>query len=371
MKIEMILTNRFDPDWRVYKEALYLLSKGHSVEILCWDRENEYPEKREEIIQGIKIKRFFVYSQYGSGIKQIPKLFQFAKLCKKYIKENNVQYDVMHCHDLDGIIVGHHITDKTKRLVFDMHEFYEGNGYEKIAKIIRRVVNFYQSKSWKIIHVNDQQVIPMKEKNKKKLVYLPNYPEQAKFKDFTHIESDILQVNYTGYVRYLVPLTNLIRAVKGLEKVQVCINGSGKILEELKEEAKECSNVKITGAYQHTDVAKFYAESDLTYIVYNKGDKNDETALPTKFFESIITQTPIMVSKNSLMEQKTKEYDIGFCVDGTKETEIREVLQELIKNKQVLKQKSKNMEKIKNSFTWEEVVKSLDKIYQAKDGGKE
>ena len=71
MKIIMILTNGFAPDLRVYKEAKYLAQKGNEVQILCWDRENQYINKPVEQLGKIKIVRFFVQSKYGSGLKQI------------------------------------------------------------------------------------------------------------------------------------------------------------------------------------------------------------------------------------------------------------------------------------------------------------
>ena len=61
-KVYMILTNGFDPDVRVYKEAKYLVEKNFEVTILCWDRRCEYIDKKEEILDGIKIKRFFIPS---------------------------------------------------------------------------------------------------------------------------------------------------------------------------------------------------------------------------------------------------------------------------------------------------------------------
>lgn len=47
------LTNAYDPDVRVYKEAVYLVRRGFSVTILCWDRtpEKEYPA--HEVKEGI------------------------------------------------------------------------------------------------------------------------------------------------------------------------------------------------------------------------------------------------------------------------------------------------------------------------------
>ena len=57
--VKMILTNGFDPDLRVYKEAKYIISLGHQLEIICWDRESRYKDKPSETIEGISIKRFY------------------------------------------------------------------------------------------------------------------------------------------------------------------------------------------------------------------------------------------------------------------------------------------------------------------------
>ena len=100
----MILTNGFDPDVRVYKEAKYLVEKGFNVTILCWDRRCEYLNKEEESIDGIKIKRFFIPSVPGTGIKQLLPYFKFIKEVRKHLKDK--EYTYLHCHDFDGFIVG-------------------------------------------------------------------------------------------------------------------------------------------------------------------------------------------------------------------------------------------------------------------------
>lgn len=98
----MILTNGFAPDLRVYKEAQYISSIGHDVEILCWDRESKFADKPVEYFGNIKVVRFFEKSKYGSGLRQIFKLLKFGHACKKYLK--NIDYTYLHCHDLDGML---------------------------------------------------------------------------------------------------------------------------------------------------------------------------------------------------------------------------------------------------------------------------
>ena len=136
MKVIMILTNGFAPDLRVYKEAQYITNKGYEVEILCWDRESIFKDKPTEQYGNIKIKRFFVDSKYGSGLKQIFKLLKFKKECKKHLKEENINCDYIHCHDLDGMLVGYLLHKKNSKLIFDMHEFYNSGSYAKIFFVV-------------------------------------------------------------------------------------------------------------------------------------------------------------------------------------------------------------------------------------------
>lgn len=363
MKIIMVLTNGFFPDLRVYKEAKYLSKNGHDVEILCWDRDGRYKEKPVEQIEKIKIIRFCGNEKYGSGLKQISGLMKFKNECKKYLKNEQINYDYIHCHDLDGMVVGWLIHKHGDKIVFDMHEYYNSGSYAKIYFIVKRLLKFMQNKSYKIIHVNEKQIEAISPKNKDKLVYLPNYPEAEKFESVKHIPSSKLRIMYAGYVRYLVPLTNLINATKDMENVKVSIHGTGTCWDNIKKMEEFSKNLEVTGEFKHEEINKFYSESDIIYVVYNKGNKNDETALPTKFFESIISGVPLIVSKDSLMEKTVEKYDIGFNVDGTNEENIKKLIESIQNNREILEQKKRNIEKIKNKFIWEDVVKNLDKIY--------
>lgn len=360
-KVYMILTNGFDPDVRVYKEAKYLVKNGFDVTILCWDRKCEYIEKEEENIEGIKVKRFFIKSVPGTGMKQLIPYFRFIKKVKEYLKDK--RYNYLHCHDLDGMIIGYIIHKKDIKVVFDMHEFYEKSGHKLMSCCIRKLVGFLQSYADRIIHVNEQQKEGMTSKNIQKLLWIPNYPIMEQFKNTTHIKSEQLRILYAGYVRYLEPLTNLARAVNDMSNVSVSIHGVGEKFEEVKKLQEQYKNFKVYGKYRYDEIAEFYSNSDLVYIVYDKENKNAETALPTKFFESIATQTPMIVSEKSLLEDTVNKYDIGFSVDGTKYEDIKSTLIYIQENKNALEQKISNIKKITNKFSWEEVVKKLDSIY--------
>ena len=120
----MILTNAFDPDPRVFKEAYTLVNHGHDVEILAWDRKSKYINCPTEIISGIKITRFFSVGEYGSGVKQIFGYFKYIKEVLKYLKVN--KFDFIHCHDFDALLLGFllKIKNRNLKLVYDEHDLF-------------------------------------------------------------------------------------------------------------------------------------------------------------------------------------------------------------------------------------------------------
>ena len=80
-------------------------------------------------------------------------------------------------------------------------------------------------------------------------------------------------------------------------------------------------------------------------------------------FEAIITKTPIIVSKDTIAEKFVKENNIGFSVDGSNIEEVGKLIEYINKNRSILSEKIKNLEKIQYDYSWEEVVKNLDEIY--------
>lgn len=357
----MILTNRFDPDIRVYKEAKYLVERGYNVEILCWDRESEYVEKETEFIDGIKIKRFFPYSKYGTGLNQIKPFYKFIQECKEYL--NNEEYSYLHCHDLDGIIAGYLIKKENAKLIFDMHEFYEVNGKQQhIRLLFRQVVSFFQTKSDAIIHVNDEQTAVIKKKNKRKLINLPNYPEKDSYIGSEKKKSDKLRISYIGSVRQYEELKNLMMAVNNMDDVEVKIHGAGVAQEKLAADMSAYTNTKVTGKYHFDDSPRLYSETDILYVVYPSTIQNN-TSYPIKFFEAIITQTPMIVNKGTVLEDFIDEYKVGFSIDGANVEDIRKLITEIKNNQTMLSEKESNVKKIQLKFSWDKVVNNLEKIY--------
>ena len=364
-KVYMILTNGFDPDVRVYKEAKYLVEKEYDVEILCWDRKCEYKEKTEEIIDGIKIKRFHILSQPGTGMKQLGAYLKFMINISKYLKKEKCFY--LHCHDLDGAIVGY-ITSTFKpkvKFVFDMHELYttEEFSYGKFKIIIKVLINQIYKRSYKIIYVNEEQVLTISNKNKNKLIYLPNYPEICNYMPIEKEKNNKCRINYVGAIRDYDSLKALIDLGKKQIEYSIGLYGTGTAYGQIKE-MRLPPNIMLYGQYNGiTDIAEIYRKTDILFCSYNPNNYNWKIAYPVKFFESIITMTPIIVSEGTKVAEFVKDNKIGEAVRYGDSKSICAAIERIEKR---YEEYVKNIRKISDMYKWEKIVDRLSSVYKEK-----
>lgn len=359
----MILTNLFRPDVRVLREAEYLVNQGFDVEILCWDRRNELIEKPFEILDEIKITRFFPKSVPGTGLKQLKSYTKFILQCKKYLQ--NKKFDFIHCHDLDGAIVGAFVRNRNSKFIFDMHEYYMGQT-NKIFKrnIVKNVVRYFINKSDYVIYVNEIQRKDIGSKNTTKMVYLPNYPILEDFNEVNKKSSDKLRISYIGVVRQFNELKNLMDACKGFNDVHIYIHGSGVHYEKIKQIENDYTNVTVTGPYHYSESNELYNETDVSYIVYPMNNTQNIFGEPVKFFEAIATETPMIVSHEMMIANYIIENQIGFTVNGNNSESIKTLIRNILDESAVLEETKLNIRKIKYRFDWKHVVSNLDIIYE-------
>lgn len=364
----MILTNGFDPDPRVYKEALSLVKLGHSVTILCWDRESKYRDKPIEIIDGIKIVRFFATSKYGSGYKQALKFWSFRNEVLNYVRNNT--FDALHCHDFDGFFIGYTISKKVRvKLVYDEHDLfymYFANRKGIINKFICNIIKYSEKIMLKRV---DNHIVVTPEMAKlyinlsNKLTIINNAPLSTIFNDIHKTPSNKLRIGYIGSVRYLEELKVLIDvSQKFKDKVDIIISGRGIVLDELRSYSSSFENVIITGAFSMDQLEDLYKNIDITYAFYPSDVST--ISMPNKFYESIITETPIIANKETEFGKEVMKNNIGYSItENSLREELENVISELIENNTIRECIVENMRRIKGDYVWEANDKKLEAIY--------
>lgn len=362
MNIIMILTNAFSLDVRVYKEAKYLLSQGHSVEILCWDKTPEKGLPAIDEYDNIQIRRIGIPSLEGSGYRQLGAYAFFVKHCRHYLRNTN--YDVLHCHDMDGAIVGSLMGSK---FIFDMHEFYDKGGrargflshhiVRRLAK--RAVANIYVSKSNVLVYGKGIEG---------KFYQLKNYSDRSMFQRIDKTQSSCLRIAYIGRVRNQIKeFTALFDAVKGVDNVRVDIYGDGPDLEQIQSMAVKQKNVIVHGAYNGVnDSEEIYRNTDISFVAYDPANPNYQGEFePVKLYEAIITGTPIIATKDINPGKIVVQKGIGIAVDTRSSDEVGAAIQILLDDKEAMPTFRRNMRLIADQYDWNEAVKILDKVYKA------
>lgn len=204
----------------------------------------------------------------------------------------------------------------------------------------------------------------MSNKNKRKKVFLPNYPDIENYKGSEKTKSDKLRISYIGAVRRYNELKNLMDACKEFEDVFISVHGSGVHTEKLQKIQKNYNNVQVTGKYDFKESARLYSECDILYAMYPMISLQDKVGIPVKYYEAIITKTPVIVSRGKDPAKFIKKQNIGFVLDGNDVGEIRELVDYVRKNRHILQEQMQNLARIQYDYSWDEVVKNLDGAYR-------
>lgn len=364
MNIIMLLTNAFDLDVRVYKEAVYLVKKGHHVTILCWDRNAKTTLPQKEKRDGIRVIRFRIPSILGTGYRQIGAYLKYVCACRKYLSRHKADY--IHCHDLDGMMA-YRLTGMRKiPYVFDMHELYN-RGNRMRRTVSRKIVEKGIKNSYCSIAVLPVQSLNVSESLAEKIVLLKNYPDSSYIRYSEKIQSSVLRIGYHGAVRRQIPYFEaLFEACKGLEDVRIDINGGGIDLPALKEMEKHYDNVYVHGKYDGiAETNRLYQNTDLLFCGYNPDDQQyrQKDLEAVKFYEAIVTGTPMIMTEGISMGDKVKKFGFGFVVNPNDSKAIRDIVLKVRDNRQLLKECADRMLDKADDYKWETAVQVLDQIY--------
>lgn len=84
------------------------------------------------------------------------------------------------------------------------------------------------------------------------------------------------------------------------------------------------------------------------------------------FFESIITETPIIADVNTEFGKIVYDKKFGFVINSNQEvsTQLKDILRKIINDKNILNVIKSNMSKEKNKYCWENNIESLLSIYE-------
>lgn len=372
MNILMLLTNGFDPDIRVHKEAYSLVKMGYEVDIWCWDRERKHRNEPESNLNGYRIRRFFISSKYGNGLRQlIPMIRFYIEIIKNAV---NKKINIVHCHDFDTLILGCILKMILgMRLVFDEHDSFDtyfinrGSGGYIIAKIIRVIQDILLRCVDTHIIVTPGQIPKNKKLSQKYGPFIiMNTPEASVFTNIEKIKKEKTTIAYIGNLSNYCQEIDLLCKCGSyyFNNIEIHIYGSGSCLQYLINKYKSFSNIIFHGYFDYSSINKIYRNTDIAYIVYPTFISS--TALPNKFFESVLSCTPMIVNKNSYFGKIALENGWAFSIsENSLEIDLKNIIELVITSPEMLTDMMNSMKEKRNNYDWKNNEILLSKIYDS------
>jgi len=400
----MELWTNFPHDARVGREASYLVEEGHEVTVIS-DRQEDRP-RRENIdgIEAIRPKKPRLRSpkrlNYGLPEYVIENLSLINpkryRLLSKTVGE--VRPDILHVHDLPpirtGLLVAHRYD---LPVVIDLHELHP----EYIAAL-RREDSFtdhllpsrifktsgrYKRLEQKVLEneVSGLVAVSSEQMEYYKDSYDLSNVETAVIRNVPNINSfrqiPVEPLGYdgfvVGYVGNFSPNRGLKTIIEGFSQllesapdstllmVGDSYNDYDDRLEQLSVDLGISDNVEFTGWVDFERVPSYINACDVTLCPYVGDSLHAKCALPNKLFQSMLMETPVVVSDQKAMQNVVEETHSGLVFEGNSASSLANTLMKLHNSPELRKELGKNGEQAaEDKYNFRNEAKRLVSLYE-------
>ena len=276
----------------------YYLIQDESLEydLFYWNRENidENTDFAAHTIEFKSKKNFFSY-------------FRFASKLLKTIKSNN--YDkIIFLHTLSAVLIAGYLSKKFKqKYIVDIRDYtLERNHifFDREEKVIK---NAYLTVISSPFYIH----------------FLPkhyNYSVLHNFAKPVSLNKNVKRTNKIivsniGYIRFFEMNIKVLNYFKNDDRFLMKYVGHNS--ETIAKYCKENNihNVEFVGRFEPNDTPLYFSEADIVFNVYGNSDISLDYALSNKLYYAAFFKKPILVSKNTAMEELSIKYGFGITFD--------------------------------------------------------
>ncbi len=341
-RVAMILSNAFQPDPRVAREAGGLARAGYELTVVCWDREGSLAA--HETRDGYRVERVqHIRTRYGSGPRQIfytPRFWSAAARSVAALKPA-----VIHCHDLDTLAAGWWLKRRLgTRLVYDAHEDYPALMSLYLPSPMVRVLSWLERRLLGRVDcaITASTVFADKLRNwgLARVVTIGNY---AALDPFDRVAaSDVLDerqhlglapndyvVAYVGGFTRNRVLLPLIEAARSLKDVQVLLWGDGHQRAVVEAAAAGLPNVRYLGWLPAGRVPLISRLADVVYYCLVPNYPGAVYNAPNTLSHTMAAGRPIIANDVGDLGRVVRETGCGLLLDTVTPDSIGEAIDRL------------------------------------------
>jgi glycosyltransferase involved in cell wall biosynthesis len=307
VRVVMLLSNeRVAHDPRVLTEARLAVQGGHAVTVLCWDRSDGAAPRRE--LDGIQLVFLHARSTFEGGLSQLFSYLRFCgKACFWLLRQ---ECDVIHCHDLDTLIIGWIAgIVRRKPVVFDAHEAYPEMQRAR-SRVLYRVTTvlerFLARRADAIVTVGERmkQRFERLTNGRVPVHYIGSWKDPADFRFSPERLAETrrqiasgeerLLVGYFGSLYRSKPILPLLEAAERVGGIRLVIAGAGEQEGIVREWAQRCAWVRYLGVIPHADVCRYTAASDVMYYGFDPTWDDAIYTAGNNLFNAIAAGKPLL-----------------------------------------------------------------------------
>ena len=284
---------------------------GYECDLLYWDRDVNNDEKYK--YDGCK--KVLYQKRISSNTRAFKKIIGYiaaTAFFKKVLKRNN--YDrVVFLQTHAAVLCKSILLKKYKnRFVVDIRD--------------------YTLENYKLYRVNEEKVLKASQFNVISSIgyknFLPkcNYVVAHNYDAFDSnqieevlsnhtLKNEVIRISFVGTIRFLEMDKKILQLFKNDSRFQINYYGNGS--DTLREYCQKnlIKNVDFEGSFNNKDTYKFYLKTDIINNLYGNKSPFLDYALSNKLYHAAQFNLPILVCKNTYMEQISKKYNLGHTFD--------------------------------------------------------
>lgn len=337
MKILVVCQYYYPEPFRITDICEEMVKRGHDVSVITGIP--NYPkgfyydgygvkEKRDEVINGVKIHRCFTVERKSGAIRRFLNYYSFAASSKKYVKKLKEEFDVVFVYQLSPVMMADAAIAYKKKFgkkivlyCLDMWpESLVAGGIKRNSFIYRH----YKKVSEKVYRQADSILVTSKSFSDyfsevfgiNNVGYLPQYAEGLfSVKDCKKTPDGYIDLMFAGNIGVMQSVKTIIEAAaltKDEQKLRWHIVGDGSEYDNVREMAKDLPNVFFHGKKPLAEMPRYYAMADAMLITMGK-DPIISYTLPGKTQSYMAAGKPIIGAVDGETSAVIKEADCGYC----------------------------------------------------------
>jgi glycosyltransferase involved in cell wall biosynthesis len=348
----------------VYYMSRELVNLGHDVKVIC---ANEPPSKKEEVVDGIQIKR----------------LNYLAKVANTNITPGlplalaSEDYDIMHTHIPTPWSADWSLLDavfKRKPLVVSYYNDITGRGATGlIAKLYNKTaLKLLLKRADKIIIIQENYSISSSILSNyiDKIVVVPCGADVDKFVPSTlpKDKNTIFFLSLLDEFHKYKGLEYLLKAIKivknQINDVKLVVGGKGSLMEHFQQQASSLGlsdNVEFHGFIPDDKITEYYCRANV-FVLPSTSSIQEGFGIVT--LEALACKTPVITTEIVGVSSDLKKENAGLIIPPRDPDALAAAIIKILGSEDMQREMGENGRRlVKDKYTWKTIAEMTEKVY--------